>query len=380
MYRFNDTVSCRALFFIMAFFIGLWTIRIPTIKDQLGTDYLGIGLIFVTFAIGSIITMVFANLIIKKISSKRAVMLGGLMQGILWLIVPFVKDLQVFMLLSFIFGNCYGIYEVAINLQASTIEKREKKSMMSFFHGFFSLGIFMGSFVTSIFLEWKISFFNNNFIYVVILLPLTFVFSYYLENDHKVVETDKKNIFFMWPIIIFLLVLLSTANALTEGGVDAWGALYMRDIVQVSGFQIGIATISFNIFMTFGRFTGDKLRDDLGVYLFIIISIILILVGLIILLIFDSLISSIIGFSTLGFGASSIVPIAYSLSSKVKGIDSTVGITIISIAVYGIFMIAPAALGLVANSYGVNYVFAPMLIIFIFCLIPVFLFKSEFKL
>ena len=39
------------------------------------------------------------------------------------------------------------------------------------------------------------------------------------------------------------------ANALTEGSVDAWGALYLRDFIQVEGFYIGLATLSFNIFM-----------------------------------------------------------------------------------------------------------------------------------
>ena len=64
MKKINDIFACKALFFIMAFYIGLWTIRIPTIKDQIQTDYLGIGYIMATFAIGSIIAMVFTNYII----------------------------------------------------------------------------------------------------------------------------------------------------------------------------------------------------------------------------------------------------------------------------------------------------------------------------
>ena len=34
----NDIIAIRLLFFIMAFFVGLWTIRIPTIKDNLYND------------------------------------------------------------------------------------------------------------------------------------------------------------------------------------------------------------------------------------------------------------------------------------------------------------------------------------------------------
>ena len=52
--RLNDTISCRALFFIIAFYIGLWSIRIPTIKDQLQTDYVGIGYIFSTLYLSGV--------------------------------------------------------------------------------------------------------------------------------------------------------------------------------------------------------------------------------------------------------------------------------------------------------------------------------------
>ena len=69
----NDIMATRLLFFIMAFFVGLWTIRIPTIKDQIYTDYFGIGLVMATFAIGSIIAMVFANNVIKMSSARTAV-------------------------------------------------------------------------------------------------------------------------------------------------------------------------------------------------------------------------------------------------------------------------------------------------------------------
>ena len=82
--RINDIIACRALFFIMAFYVGLWTIRIPTIKDQIQTDYLGIGYIFATFAMGSIIAMFFASKMIRNTSCRIILIYCGLFQGLLW--------------------------------------------------------------------------------------------------------------------------------------------------------------------------------------------------------------------------------------------------------------------------------------------------------
>ena len=368
----NDIMATRLLFFIMAFFVGLWTIRIPTIKDQINTDYFGIGLVMATFAIGSIIAMVFANNVIKMSSTRTVLLYTSILQAILWLPTPFISSLELFMIFSFIFGLCYGSFEISCNLYASNLEKREKKSMMSGFHAFWSLGVLTGSIATSLFLEWNISFLNNVVTYVIILLPLNIFIVLRLHVDQIENTENKHTIFFIWPLLIFILALIAMVNALTEGSVDAWGALYMRDFIQVDGFLIGLATVSFNIFMVFGRLSGDWIRDRIGVYNFLTILFITSILSLYILYSFDSILAALCGFALLGIGTSAIIPIAYSLAGKAEGVDSGAAIAIISIAVYGTFMGAPATLGIIANNYGVNSIFFPTLIIFLFILPIIF--------
>ena len=368
----NDIMATRLLFFIMAFFVGLWTIRIPTIKDQINTDYFGIGLVMATFAIGSIIAMVFANNVIKMSSARTVLFYTSILQAILWLPTPFISSLQMFMIFSFIFGLCYGSFEISCNLYASNLEKREKKSMMSGFHAFWSLGVLTGSIATSLFLEWDISFLNNVITYVIILLPFNIFIVLRLHVDQIQNTENKHSIFFIWPLLIFILALISMVNALTEGSVDAWGALYMRDFIQVDGFLIGLATVSFNIFMVIGRLSGDWIRDRIGVYNFLTILFITSIISLYILYSFDSILAALCGFALLGIGTSAIIPIAYSLAGKAEGIDSGAAIAIVSIAVYGTFMGAPATLGIIANNFGVNSIFFPILIIFLFILPIIF--------
>ena len=375
----NDIMATRLLFFIMAFFVGLWTIRIPTIKDQINTDYFGIGLVMATFAIGSIIAMIFANNVIKMSSTRTVLLYTSILQAVLWLPTPFITSLQTFMIFSFIFGLCYGSFEISCNLYASNLEKREKKSMMSGFHAFWSLGVLAGSIATSLFLEWNISFLNNVIVYVIILLPFNIFIVFKLHVDKTENTENKQNIFFIWPLLIFILALISMVNALTEGSVDAWGALYMRDFIQVDGFLIGLATVSFNICMVIGRLSGDWIRDRIGVYNFLTILFLTSIISLFILYTFDTILAALCGFALLGIGTSAIIPIAYSLAGKTEGIDSGAAIAIVSIAVYGTFMGAPATLGIVANNYGVNSIFFPILIIFLFMLPIIFASKIHFK-
>ena len=377
--KVSDTISCRMIFFIVAFYTGLWTIRIPDIKDQISTDYLGIGYIFFAFALGSIILMLMASYILKKFSSKKVIELAGYGQAISWLFVPFINNLNYFLILAFIVGCTYGIFEVSMNLQASNIEKRKKKSMMSGFHAFFSLGLLIGSLFTSFMVEIKLSLLVNVIIVVMILLPMTIFFSRFLQQDQN--ETSQKNnksIFFIWPMIIFILVLITVTDSFTEGAVDAWAALYMRDVILVSGFSIGAATISFNLAMVFGRIFGDKIRDFLGTFNFLILLFLISFTGLFIIIFYSTLISSIIGFCIIGLGISSLVPLAYSIAGKTVNIDSAVGISIISIAAYGVFMVAPAIMGFIANAFGLNLVFLPMLILFAIFFLTIIFFKKQF--
>ena len=42
MKKVSDIHAIKIIFFITACYVGLWVIRIPTIKDQLQTDYIGV--------------------------------------------------------------------------------------------------------------------------------------------------------------------------------------------------------------------------------------------------------------------------------------------------------------------------------------------------
>ena len=360
----KEIYACKSLFFSISFFVGLWTIRIPDIKDQISTDYSGMSYLFIIFALGSVLTMVVAPKIIENFSSKIIVLISGSIIPFLWLFVPFVSTFFQMAFLSFLFGCSYGVFEVVINLQATNLEKKFDKPMMSGFHAFWSIGLLSGSFITSIFLEYNISLLTNSITYIFILLPLIFLSSMTLKKN-KAEKQSFTGIFFKWPTVLMILVLLSITAVFLEGGTDSWGALHMRDYLQAEGFKIGLAAISFNGAMVIGRLTGDQLKKFFGIKQFLFISIIFSLLGLLIVLFSKVVTITIIGLIISGLGISSVIPICYTLVSSIKNINPTVGITVITIAVYGNFMISPPILGYTANIFGIQYVYLPIVILFV---------------
>ena len=377
--RINEIHACKALFFSISFFVGLWTVRIPDIKDQIGTDYQGMSYLFVIFSLGSIFTMIIAPKTIQNFSSKFIGLLTGFVISFLWVFIPFVSSFYQMAVLSFIFGSSYGIIEIVLNLQATSLEKKYEKPIMSGIHAFWSIGLLGGSFATSLFLEYEISFLINSLVFIVLIFPLFFFGSLTLKDTNSTPQ-KLSAIFFKWPKIVLILVIFSTTCVFLEGGTDSWGALYMRDYLLAEGFSIGIAAIAFNGSMVFGRLTGDRLKSIFGIYNFLFISIILSLLGSLIIFISKFAFISILGFVIAGFGVASIVPICYTLISRIKDLDQTVGVTIITLAVYGNFTIAPPILGYTANLLGIQYVYLPISILFIVCLGLAFTNKKILKL
>ena len=372
----KEIYACKSLFFSISFFVGLWTIRIPDIKDQILTDYSGMSYLFVIFSLGSILTMIVAPKIIEIFSSKIIVLISGSIISFLWIFVPFVTSFLQMAFLSFLFGCAYGIFEVVLNLQATNLEKKYDKPMMSGFHAFWSIGLLSGSFITSIFLEYRISFLTNSITYIFILFPLIFVSSLTLRTN----DAEKQSfagIFFKWPILLMVLVLFSITAVFLEGGTDSWGALYMRDYLQAECFNIGLAAIAFNGALVIGRLTGDQFKTILGIQKFLFISIVCSLLGVLIVLLSKVVLFAIIGFVIAGLGVSSVIPICYTLASSNKNINPTVGITVITIAVYGDFMIAPPILGYTANIIGIQYVYLPIVILFIISTLILIIKKRE---
>ena len=73
IYMIPSVFSCRMVFFLLGFYVGNWTIRIPDIKAQVNTSYAGMGLNFMAFAAGAVIMMVISSWVIRRLTTRRAI-------------------------------------------------------------------------------------------------------------------------------------------------------------------------------------------------------------------------------------------------------------------------------------------------------------------
>lgn len=107
--------------------------------------------------------------------------------------------------------------------------------------------------------------------------------------------------------------------------------------------------LGFQITMTLGRFLGDGISSRIGSVRMVTLGIVLAMAGYGLVLTTNTYLA-IFGFALCGLGFSVIVPEMFRIGGRVKGIDSSQGVSFIAGTGYAGFLVAPPILGYLAES------------------------------
>ena len=137
-----------------------------------------------------------------------------------------------------------------------------------------------------------------------------------------------------------------------------WSGVYFKQVVKADDSLVSLGYASFMIMMATGRFTGDKLAQHFGRKQMVQASGVLIFTGMMIAVLFPSIITATAGFMIVGFGVSSIIPLMYSTAGKIKEVASGIAIATVSgIGFFG-FLMGPPLIGYIAQLSGLQFSFA----------------------
>jgi fucose permease len=143
--RQRARIATMALFFIAGMVYGSWGVHVPTVRDRFHLSPALLSLALLAVAGGSIGAMAANASWIARVGTRRACLTGGLVMSVcvaLILVVPFYWMLLVVLAL---FGAGMATLDVAMNAEASAVEKALRKPIMSSLHGMFSVGGMVGA-------------------------------------------------------------------------------------------------------------------------------------------------------------------------------------------------------------------------------------------
>ena len=111
-------------------------------KAHLDLDPSQLGLLLLSLAAGSVISLPLAGPIVARFGSRRTVMVTGVLGGLGLIIVAFGYRVGVAPVVAglFCWGVASGTWDVAMNVQGAVVERLLGRSIMPRFHAGFSLG------------------------------------------------------------------------------------------------------------------------------------------------------------------------------------------------------------------------------------------------
>jgi MFS family permease len=119
-----------------------WASRIPQVKTRLDLDPSQLGVLLLSLAAGSVISLPLAGPIVARFGSRRTVMATGVLGGLGLIVVAVGYRIGVAPVVAglFCWGVATGTWDVAMNVQGAVVERLLGRSIMPRFHAAFSMG------------------------------------------------------------------------------------------------------------------------------------------------------------------------------------------------------------------------------------------------
>ncbi len=342
---------------ILFFFCGLtfssWASRIPAIKEAFDLNEAQLGTVLMMLPLGSFIALPIAGWAVDHFGSRHISVLSSIAYAFMLFLIAKAGTVILLSAALFFFGFMGDIMNIAINTQGLDVQHRMNKPILSSFHGMWSLGALTGALVTGFTLQQRLST-SAHFLWI--MIPITFIsillFGLLIPADDK--KEDNKKLFAMPDKALWLIGMICFCCALCEGAMADWSSLYYQEVVKDTARVSTTGFTAYIFAMTIGRFSGDKLLMWMNYKKVLMLDSLLISAGLVLALGMHSQLFTIVGFSFVGFGVSTVIPIAYMLAGRSKTMKASVALAAVSTIGFTGFLIGPPIIGFIAHQTGLR--------------------------
>lgn len=352
--------AIRLSFLLAGVAMSCWAPLVPIVKTKFLLSEDMLGLLLLCLGCGSLIVMSSSSFLIAKFGSRLVTLIGAFGLAMSFPLILIVPSAIVLGLLLFVFGAFLGALEVAMNINAIEVERMVNKTLMSGFHGMFSVGGFLGAgFMTLLFSIGLSPVMSSVAAGVVMIMIVVFAMPGISNSQHS----DDTPHFMMPSGIVLILSVLAAVIFMVEGAMLDWGALLMLAKGNIDIEHSGIAYMLFAIAMTIGRFYGDRLTTKIGDFNTVLWGGLIVLMGLVLIVVSNYTPTALLGFFLVGCGASNIVPVLFRQAGKQKIMPMALAVASISTLGYTGILVGPALIGFIAEatSLHMSFVFMALL-------------------
>jgi MFS family permease len=241
-----------------------------------------------------------------------------------------------------------------MNIQAVIVERVSERSMMSGFHGLFSVGGIAGAACMTMFLGtgWS-PFAATLWIAGGIVVALALAVRNLLPYGTK----SQGPAFAIPHGVVLVIGVLCFVAFLTEGAVLDWSAIFLTSVRGMAAENAGLGYAVFSLAMTAGRLTGDAVVRRTGGANVILFGGGCAALGLAVATLVPMWQSTLFGYALVGIGCANIVPVLYTSAGRQSVMPEYLAIPAITTLGYAGILIGPAAIGFVAHASSLPVAF-----------------------
>lgn len=338
--------ATRVVFFIAGFAGAAWAALVPFAKAHADVSDGALGLLLLCLGIGSIATMPIAGACAPRFGCRQVMIVAALVMAAA---LPFLATLSALPLLVatlMLFGAGIGTMDVTMNIQAIIVERASGRSMMSGFHGLFSLGGIAGAGGMAALLSAGAS-----PLAAALCVSLCILAALAVSAKHLLPYGARNEgpAFAVPHGIVLLLGALAFVLFLAEGAILDWSAVFLTSVRNMDASYAGLGYAAFSATMTAGRLAGDRIVDRLGQKRVVLVGGLCAAFGFVVATVVPFWEATLLGYALVGVGCANIVPVLFSAVGRQDVMPENVAVPAITTLGYAGILAGPAGIGFVAH-------------------------------
>lgn len=337
-----------------------WASRIPQVRDALEASPSTLGLVLLAVALGSLVALPLAGVLVTRIGTARAVagMALCVAAGLLVVAFGYSSGIVPVVVGLFLIGFGNGTWDVAMNVEGAAVEQHLGRSVMPRFHAGFSVGTVAGALGGAAMVALGVPVTGH---LVVAALVVGVVVPLWTRRFLPVeppaapepgADAPRHPLQAWTEPRTLLIGVFVLCMAFTEGTGNDWLAVAVIDGYDAPPVAGPLTFAAFLAAMTTGRWFGTQVLDRFGRVVTLRASAVLALVGLLLVVFGTVLPVAVLGSVLWGLGAALGFPVGMSAAAD-DPVRSAARVSVVASVGYTAFLAGPPLIGFLGDDVGV---------------------------
>lgn len=355
-------VATSAVFAAHGAVTGTFAARLPWVADHVGVGPGGLGIALLMPGVGALLAMPLSGRLVHRVDLRLLVRVLMLLWCAALLLPALPSSLALLCVVLVGYGAAAGLADVAMNAHAVLVEERYGRSVMSGFHGWWSVGGLGGSAVAALAARAGLDARADFAITAFALMAVTLVASAWLIPHRPEPELDAPPAFALPSRQVLPIGLVGLCAVFAEGASLDWSAVYIRDLLHHPAATAAATVSIFSVCMAAARFGGDRVVRRFGPVITVRLAGVCATAGALTVVFARPVGLVIAGFGLLGVGIAVVVPLVFAAAGRIgdhpgRSLAGVAGIA------YGSGLIAPGVIGGIAHLSSLTVSFAVVVVL-----------------